>query len=260
MRSRTIVAVALLLLPLGALARRVHESSAEFYFSAAVGAGHSIEIKGVIGDVTAEPSQNGRVEVVAFKKSAHGETGGVRVQVVHHEEGMTVCALYPNAAAPSECAPGDEARSGSSGSDVEVSFLVRVPAGVRFIGRTANGKVATARLLGPVEAHTVNGNIDIQTSGAARAHTVNGSITALLHSYAAAASLETINGNVTVHVLRYAAAQLDAQTVNGAIRATVPICRTAHSINHFTGILGRGGSRLDLRTVNGDIFLEPLHR
>jgi hypothetical protein len=253
------MAVATLLLPFDAAARRIHETRSEFHFSGAVAAGDAIEIKGVIGDVVAEPSNNGQVQVVAQKKSANGGLSRVRLQVVHHEDGTTVCAVYPNASLRAGCTPGQDAPT-AGGSDVEVSFRVLVPEGVRFVGRTANGKVAASRLRGPVEAHTVNGNIDIQTSGIARASTVNGSITARLDNPEAAASLETVNGNVTVTLPSTAGAHLDAHTVSGAINAALPVFRTDDSGNHFSGILGRGGSRLDLRTVNGDIFLQPLHR
>jgi hypothetical protein len=253
------IVVAALLLQGIAAARRVHETSAEFHFTGAVSLGRAIEIKGMIGDVVAEPSSSGEVEVVALKKSPTGDLGRVRLRVIHHDGGTTVCAVYPNPNFGGDCTPGDEASSQGAASDVEVSFRVRVPAGVRFVGRTSNGKVAASRLRGDVEAHTVNGNIDIHTSGEARAFTVNGSITAQLDSRAAAASLQTINGNVTVKVSPAAGARLDATTVNGAIRASVPIFSTDDSGNHFSGVLGRGGSRVDLRTVNGDIFLQPMH-
>jgi hypothetical protein len=248
-----------LLLPDPVFARRIHETRSEFHFSGSVEEGRTIEVKGVIGDVVAEPSTNGQVQVVAEKKSANGNLDRVRLQVVHHADGTTVCAVYPNASLTGGCMPGQGAAT-AGGSDVEVSFRVRVPQGVRFVGRTANGRVAASRLRSPVEAHTVNGNIDIQTSREARASTVNGSITARLHSREAAASLETVNGNVTVTLPSTAGAQLDAQTISGAITAAFPFRTTGGTGSHFSGILGRGGSRIDLRTVNGDIFLQPLHR
>jgi hypothetical protein len=239
----------------------IHETTTEFRFAPAGRAeGRSIEIKGVIGDVVAELSTDDNVQVVARRRSSEGDPARVRLQVVHHGGGTTVCAVYPGGGSTAECVPGGEPRPGSGASDVEVSFRVRVPAGVRFVGRTANGKVAATRLLGPVEAHTVNGNIDIQTSGEARAYTVNGSITAMLHSMAAAASLETVNGDVIVKVSPAAAAEFDAHTVSGVVNTALPFASIGGNGSHFSGILGRGGSRLDLRTVNGDIFLQPLHR
>lgn len=240
LRNLLLVAVALALVPAVASARWVYETATEFHFSGAAGTGRVIEIKGVVGDVVAEPSSNGEVEVVAVKKSAtQADTSRVKLEVTDHAHGTTVSAVYPE---------GD--RGG-----VTVNFHVRVPPGVRFVGRTANGKVAATRLLGPVEAHTVNGDIDIHTSGEATADTVNGSITARLDSKAAAASLKTVNGNVTVNVAPDTAAVLVARTINGAITTAVPMRHREDSIERFYGILGRGGATLDLSTVNGDIVL-----
>jgi hypothetical protein len=222
----------------------VSETSNEFRFTGAIGSGCMIEVKGVVGDVVAEPSNGNQVEIVAVKQNQNGEPAKVRVELVHHARGTTVEAVYPEM---------------NSASDL-VHFRVRVPAGVRFVGRTANGRVSAARLRGPVEAQTVNGDIDIQTSGEARAETVNGSIVARLDSISAAGSLKTINGNVTVIVSPRAEMEVEAHTTSGAITASLPWARTDDALNHFSGVLGRGGSRLDLRTVNGDIFLQPLHR
>jgi hypothetical protein len=225
-------------------ARRVIETANEFRFTGAMGSGYMIEVKGLIGDVVAEPSTGNQVEVLAVKRSQSGEPAKVRVELVHHERGATIEAVYPEMDSTSD----------------SVHFRVRVPAGVRFVGRTANGRVAASGLRGPVEAQTVNGDIDIQTSGEARAETINGSIIARLDSVAAAVSLKTVNGNVTVKVPPCAQMEVEAHTTSGAVTASLPWARTDDALNHFSGVLGRGGSRLDLRTVNGDIFLQLLHR
>ena len=61
-------------------------------------------------------------------------------------------------------------------NDVTVAFTVRVPAGVRFIGRTVNGDVTADGLAGPVSVQTVNGEANFSTSSYGEASTVNGSI------------------------------------------------------------------------------------
>src|SRR2546422_4855498 len=57
-------------------------------------------------------------------------------------------------------------------NDVTVDFTVRVPAGVRFLGKTVNGEVEAAVGSSDVEAITVNGSIRISTTGYAEAQTV----------------------------------------------------------------------------------------
>ena len=100
----------------------------------------------------------------------------VRIEVVAHAAGVTICAVYP--AEGNSCEPGDEGRLRSRNNDVKVDFTVMVPAGMAFVGRTVNGGVKAIDLTGDVEARTVNGNITLATSGYARAKTVNGSIRA----------------------------------------------------------------------------------
>src|SRR2546423_11179595 len=76
-----------------------------------------------------------------------------------------------------------------------VDSRVRVPAGVRFVGRTVNGGIDAANLGGDVEASTVNGSIHVSTSGYAEATTVDGSIVASVGraAWADALELRTVN-------------------------------------------------------------------
>ena len=55
---------------------------------------------------------------------------------------------------------------------------MRVPAGVRFVGRTVNGGIEADELPADAEAYTVNGSVAVDAGGEARAETVNGSIRA----------------------------------------------------------------------------------
>ena len=55
-------------------------------------------------------------------------------------------------------------------------MTVKVPAGVRFLGRTVNGGIQASGLKADAEAHTVNGGVQLESTGTARAQTVNGGI------------------------------------------------------------------------------------
>ena len=85
-------------------------------------------------------------------------------------------------------------------NDVSVDFVVRVPAGVRFDGRTVNGGVQAESLTADASARTVNGNVIVSTSGIARAGTVNGSITAALGraDWTDVLDFKTVNGSITL--------------------------------------------------------------
>src|SRR5262245_19774366 len=157
-------AAALLLAPPSAQAE-------DFRWHGSIPQGKAIEIKGVNGDIRAEPSGSNEVEVTAEKRGNRDDPDSVRIEVVPHAGGVTICAVYPsrNGARPNECAPGSGGRNNVQNNDVTVRFTVRVPAGVNLIGTTVNGEVEANRLNGDVELMTVNGSVNFSTTGGGRA-------------------------------------------------------------------------------------------
>ena len=141
MRSHYRVATAAVLLvglsPAGGSALSAQRATDAFEWRGTVLQGSAIEIKGVNGEVTAEPSSGPEVEVTAVKTGRRSDPSGVRIEVVTHGDGVTVCAVYPDVdGRPNECRPGDGGRMSTRDNDVNVAFTVKVPAGVRFVGRT----------------------------------------------------------------------------------------------------------------------------
>lgn len=144
-------------------------------------AGQTVEINNVNGNVRAEEVPGDEIEVIALKRGT-GDPARVSIQVVEHKGGVTICAVYPDARRddPFECRPShgggfrvastsdSEARirwdNGGGGdvllNDLRVDFLVRVPKGLRFLGRTVNGAISTQLFDQDVEAHTVRGDVD----------------------------------------------------------------------------------------------------
>ena len=96
----------------------------DFRWHGSVQQGRSIEIKGVNGDVRAEPSGSNEVEVEAVKTARRDNPADVRIEVVPHAGGVTICAVYPSrdSAKPNECAPGSGGRMNTQNNDVQVRF------------------------------------------------------------------------------------------------------------------------------------------
>ena len=252
------VALAFALLSLGSLA---HAAEDQFRWQGSISAGRAIEIKGVNGWITAEPFSGSQVEVVADKQGQRSDPKTVQIQVVEHSGGVTICAVYPsdNPSRPNECKPGEGGRNNNRNNDVRVNFTIRVPAGIRFIGRTVNGEVKAEGVSGDVQAHTVNGSIHVSTAGQAQAKTVNGSITAAVGSASWNGSLEfeTVNGSVTVQLPQGINADVEAQTVNGGISTDFPLTVSGNfSGKRINGKIGQGGRVLYLKTVNGSIKIQ----
>jgi hypothetical protein len=96
----------------------------------------------VNGAVDATAADGDEVEVTAAKTGRRSDPGSVRIEVVEHPEGVTICAVYPDVdGRRNECRPGDGGHMSTRDNDVSVHFVVRVPRGVGFSPRTVNGDV-----------------------------------------------------------------------------------------------------------------------
>ena len=222
--------------------------------------GDAIEIKGINGAIKATGTSGGQVVVTAVKKGKDDDPADVRIEVVEHAGGVTICAVYPDAGGKkNECAPGDGGRLSSRDNDVSVQFSVQVPAGVRFVGETVNGDIEAGNVQANVDASTVNGDITISSGGLAKASTVNGSIKASLGSanWDGALSFSTVNGGITVALPEGANADVSASTVNGGMKTDFPLTVSGQfSMKNMKGTIGSGGRKLEMETVNGSIHLK----
>jgi DUF4097 and DUF4098 domain-containing protein YvlB len=198
--------------------------------------------------------------VTAVKKGKDDDPADVRIEVVEHSGGVTICAVYPDAdGKKNECAPGDGGRLSSKDNDVSVAFTVQVPAGVRLVASTVNGEIEAGGLGADVAATTVNGDVQVSTSGLARATTVNGSIQASMGraDWDGAISFNTVNGSITVKLPENASADVSASTVNGGMNTDFPLTvQGKFSMKNMKGTIGSGGRDLDMATVNGSIHLK----
>ncbi|HEX8492273.1 MAG TPA: DUF4097 family beta strand repeat-containing protein [Pyrinomonadaceae bacterium] len=233
-------------------------SAEEFRWNGRVAAGRTVEIKGVNGNVRAEPSSGSEVEVVANKHAKRSNPSEVQIKVIEHEGGVTICAVYPSGTPGriNECTVGERWSSHTRNNDVSVDFTVRVPAGLRFAGRTVNGEVSTGEMNGDVEAYTVNGGINISATGYAEAKTVNGSISATMGNanWPRDLEFETVNGDITLNLPEATSVTVDAETLNGGIHSDFPVTVQGRlSRRRMTGTIGDGRHQLRLKTVNGSI-------
>jgi len=143
-------------------------------------------------------------------------------------------------------------------NDVTVRFVVRVPPGVRFAGRTVNGEVDAQGLRGPVSLSTVNGSAGFSTSSYGEASTVNGSIRGAMGAagWDSGLTFKTVNGTITLDMPPDLNAEVRATTVNGEISTDFPLAVTGRmSRRHIQGTIGSGGRQLELETVNGSVRL-----
>ncbi len=241
-----------------ALPASPQKRAGDFRWQKTLGHDQTLEIKGVNGEVSASPAGGGAVEVVASKHGRRSDPADVEIEVVEHAGGVTICAVYPSAGnRPNECRPGEGGRMDTRNNDVSVDFEVRIPAGVRFVGRTVNGSVEAEGLAADADGYTVNGGVRIGTSGVARAETVNGGIRAAMGraDWSGPLSFKTVNGSIRLELPASTSADVKAETVNGDITTDFPLTVKGRFGRRMSGTIGAGGRSLDLETVNGSIEL-----
>lgn len=231
----------------------------DFEWSGRIEAGKTLEVKGVNGDVEARGG-SGEAMVAAVKKGRKHDPSTVQIEVIEHAGGVTICAVYPTPEGkkPNKCAPGKEGRMNTHNNDVQVTFTVRVPDGVKFRGSSVNGEVSAENLSSDVVVNTVNGDVTVSTAGLARATTVNGSIRASLGraDWSGDLDFNTVNGSILLDLPGDLSAKVTAQTVNGSIHTDFPLTvKGRFSSKKLSGTIGDGGRDLDLQTVNGNIEL-----
>jgi len=247
-----------LLLSLATHVPAVPPRADDFHWKGRIPAGQTIEIRGINGSIRAASGSGPEVEVTAVKHARKSDPEEVKIEVVTHGGGVTICAVYPaRHGRTNSCEPGGHGHNDMEDNDVSVEFTVTVPNGVRLVAATVNGDVGADNLGAEVEASTVNGSIDVATRGAAEATTVNGSIRVRMGAVMTGdASFTTVNGNIAVSFPSGLACNFEANTVNGSIESAFPVTVTGRmKPTSMRGTIGAGGKELKLTTVNGSIQL-----
>lgn len=232
----------------------------QWSWNGTVPVGRTLEIKGVNGGIRAVAASGSEARVQVTKRARRDDPDDVRMVVLEHAGGVTICAVYPHQSnrEPNECAAGDGGRNSVQNNDVSVEWEVQVPRGVNFTARTINGAIEATGMSGTTVARTINGEVNVSTSGIANAKTINGSIDVTLgrSDWQDDLEFETTNGSVVVSFTGDLNAQVNASTVTGSIETDFPLEVRGRFMNkRISGTVGTGGRTLSLQTVNGRIEL-----
>jgi hypothetical protein len=228
----------------------------EFDWRGSVAQGDRIEIKNISGDVKASFTSGSEVVVHATMTGRESDPASVTIEVVHHAEGVTICAVYPDVPGmkPNECLPGFNGNMSNRDNDVTVEFTLSIPAGVEFVGRVTGGDVEAEGLQSDVFVITVGGNVTVATSGIAAATSVSGSLNVVIGQPDPGRNLafRTTHGDVTVQVPSNTNAAVVASSNAGSVVSSFDLEGTR---SRKFGTLGSGGPSLWLSTIDGNVNL-----
>jgi len=250
MRQRITFACAFLALTLLSTSSAWGLQDKDFHWNGKLATDQTVTVKTINGEIQAEPSSSGDVEVTAKASGTYAQQ--VNFQVKQEDNGVTICETYPN---HDSCNGGN---TRSNGNDhTRISYSIRVPAENRFTGRSVNGSITARDLERQVSADTVNGNVKVSTKSWAEARSVNGSVEAMMGSanWTGALRLESVNGSIHVGLPANANVDLDVRSVNGSFHSDLPVVSQSFMSRHVQGRLGSGGRELKLETVNGSVNL-----
>ncbi|MFN8580936.1 MAG: hypothetical protein U0163_08190 [Gemmatimonadaceae bacterium] len=255
--------LALALLTLGSAVASAQERSSEreFNWDGRIESGHWLYVRNLNGAIRVERGTGDETVVTAEKRWRRGDPSIVRFEVKKVGDGdMLICAVWYET---TECDENGYHRMRERGwredhDDVSVEFVVRVADGVKLDLNTVNGGLRIDGASSAVEARTVNGSIYARsTGGPVTASTVNGSIEAHMGNVGEKdLAFETVNGSIEVYVPDGLDADLDMRTVNGGVTSDFPLTVSGKlNTRHVRATIGKGGRRLEFRTVNGGVRL-----
>lgn len=233
----------------------------DYHFTKEIAAGDRVEIENISGPIEVSRA-SGRTAEVSITKTVHrGDGNLVKAIMEPSGSGMKVCTIYLNRDRNRNTCSGDNNNDsrGHDSFDIEMHYVVKVPAGARLSVDNVNGTVTVTGADADARVETVNGDLRFDGVGARSLETVNGRITATFSraSWEGSMEVQTVNGLVSLTFPADLSAEVSGETVNGGIQSDFPITvEKGFGPKSFSGRIGAGGRRLKVETVNGAIMLK----
>lgn len=220
-------------------------------------AGGYLSLENVNGDVTIEGWPKDEVSITAVKKGDGKVLDRIEIVIdVDKHKGKDWIDIETDY---SDSTSGFLGFLKSSGS---VDYAIKAPAGVILEDiELVNGNLRVSGIKGSLSLSTVNGSITATgMSGSAWAETVNGNLDLSFEKMGdgQTVDLESVNGAIVLRLPATASARVEAETLNGDIANEFGLAVEKEDWigRSMEGLIGPGGARITLETVNGSIDIQ----
>ena len=222
-----------------------------------VAEGQTFEVKWGYGDVSVSDSTDGDVHLTI--EHVPGATAPV-FQLLEHDQGVTLCAIYPNP--KNRCEPGDRGSlfGGINRKSSKTNLTIALPPYVRFASRAAGGNVSS-KFTGAAAFDVMMSDMTILAGTDVEAENVSGIIKVVLEPSTVRRRFWLMAMNDRAEVtLRNVPVKLKVKGDPARIRSSVPV---KTSLEMGTAVEAEGvnykgdGAVVDLevRTMNGEIVI-----
>ena len=234
----------------------------DYRFTKEMAPGTTLAIENINGAIEVTQGSGRTAEILVTKTVKRGDGNMVKAMMEADGDGVRVCTIYLNRNPNRTTCKGDNSNNSRDGDNfqVEMHYVVKVPAGVQLAADNVNGDVEARGLDAPASLETVNGDVIFEGATASSIQTVNGKIrgTFTRGTWDGKMDIETVNGGVDLTFPSSLSATISGETVNGSISSEdFPVTIAGKwGPKSFTGRIGSGASELSIQTVNGGITLK----
>lgn len=247
---------------LAALSLATPLAAQDYRFSKEMASGATLTIENINGAIEVTQGPGRTAEILVTKTVKKGDGSLVKAIMESDGDGVRVCTIYLNRNRNRNSCKGENNDGPRDGDNfqIDMHYVVRIPAGVRLSADNVNGSVTAHGLDASASLETVNGDVTFEGATATSIQTVNGKIhgTFTRGSWDGKMDIETVNGSVDLTFPGTLNATISGETVNGSIQSNdFPITIEGKwGPKSFSGRIGGGSSKLSVQTVNGSITLQ----
>ena len=230
----------------GGLALVTTATAQDFQKSYRIGAGGSVNIRNVSGNISIKGYDGDAIMVSAFKEGRDRD-------MVEVEDQSNENRLYLEARYPSDC-----------NCNVDVRFELRVPRSTNYNFdqvSTASGNIEVESIRGQMRLSTASGDVQVKdVSGEVSARSASGDVDVEISSLEGTGNMKfaSASGDVNVRLPANLDADVKISTVSGSVRTDFPI-----EVHHprygpgssASGRLGGGSRSLQITSASGDVSL-----